>query len=250
MTDAPIPPQGGGPGAEFPRNRTRAVFLDAGLTLLHPDPPVERVYAEAFAEHGVEASVEDVHRALHTTWRAVAERQARGEERWGGPGGEAGFWRRFVETIFATLGGGEMPGPLLARLVAHFQSERHWALFPEVNDVLESLSARGLRLAVVSNWDSSLPSLLERLDLARRFDAIVVSSIVGVSKPARGIFDEALRLVNVSANEALHVGDSAEEDYAGAIEAGLAALLLDRKGRGREGCETITSLTEILSRLC
>ena len=176
-----------------------AVFLDAGDTLLAADPPVDHVYRDAFARHGVEATADDVHGAVHATWREVDAARERGEARWKGPGGEAGFWRRFVGAVFARLGGGEMPEPLLAHLIAHFREELHWTLYPEVPEVLAALRAKGVKLVVVSNWDSSLPSLLERLGIRDSFDEVIVSAVVGVSKPDRGIFDEALRRAGVDA---------------------------------------------------
>src|SRR5512143_241939 len=109
----------------------RAAFLDAGDTLLRADPPVEEVYREAFARHGVSAEAEDVHAAVHATWRDVAAARERGEERWGAAGGETGFWRRFVGAVFGRVGGGGMPEPLLAELVTHFGAESHWAVYPE-----------------------------------------------------------------------------------------------------------------------
>jgi putative hydrolase of the HAD superfamily len=226
-----------------------AVFLDAGDTLLAADPPIDHVYRDAFAAHGVEAGVEDVHGAVHATWREVDVARARGEDRWRGPDGEAGFWRRFVAAVFARVGGGEMPESLLAHLVAHFRQELHWALYPEVPEVLAALRARGVKLVVVSNWDSSLPSLLERLGIRDAFDDVVVSALVGVSKPERGIFDEAVRRAGVAPGEVLHVGDSLVDDYHGARAAGLAALLLDRHGRAREGVEAIASLREVPGRV-
>lgn len=227
----------------------RAVLLDAGDTLLRAEPAVDDVYRAAFARHGVDATAEDVHRAVHATWRDVDAARERGEEKWGGPGGEAGFWRRFVGSVFARVGGGALPEPLLAELVAHFREDRHWTLYPETLAVLAELRAAGLRLVIVSNWDSSLPSLLERLGLAAAVDDVVVSALVGVSKPARGIFDEAVRRAGVLHAEALHVGDSLADDYDGARGAGLSALLLDRRGRARDGIEAIDSLEEVPRRL-
>ena len=190
-----------------------------------------------------------MHDAVHRTWRDVEAARARGEERWGGGGGEAGFWRRFVGTVFGRVGGGALPEELLDGLVAHFAEDRHWTVDPETPRVLAELRAEGLRLAVVSNWDSTLPALLARLGLADAVDAIVVSALVGVSKPARGIFDEAVRRAGVAHAEALHVGDSLTADYHGARDAGLAALLVDRRGRRGADVETIASLDEILQRL-
>ena len=76
-----------------------------------------------------------------------------------------------------------------------------------------------------------------------------MSAVVGGSKPARGIFDEAVRRTGVAHAETLHVGDSLTDDYHGARDAGLAALLLDRRGRARPGLETIGSLAELPVRL-
>lgn len=213
------------------------------------DPPVEHVYREAFAAHGLVTSNDDVIKAVHATWRDVDACRDRGEERWGGPGGEHGFWRRFVETVFQRLGGGDLPDALLAHLVEHFRTDDHWRLFPEVPQVLTALRGAGKRLVVVSNWDSTLPALLTRMELSAYFDAVVVSASFGTSKPARAIFDEAVRLAGVPREKALHVGDSPEEDYLGAKAAGLEALLLDRAGRARTGFETIASLDEVLPRV-
>jgi putative hydrolase of the HAD superfamily len=236
----------------------KAVFLDAGLTLIYPDPPPERVYAEAFAASGLDAPHDEVRRALHATWREVDERQARGEERWGGAGGEVGFWRLFVAGMYARLGGGELPSEVLAGLVAHFGEDESWRIYDDVLPTLAALRAKGVRLVVVSNWDSTLPGLLERLALASSFDAILVSAVFGASKPSPRLFQEALRLAGVAPEEAVHVGDSFDDDVVGARGAGIRAFLLDRKGnRGgefrsgggdeRDEVETLGSLSELLT---
>lgn len=225
----------------------RAVFFDAGQTLLEADPPVEEVYRDAFVTHGVEANLEAVHRAVHATWGEVAARRERGEERWGGLEGEAGFWRRFVEEVFGRTGGKGLPEPLLRGLVEHFREDKHWKVYPETRAVLSALRGAGMALLVVSNWDSTLPRLLERLELAPFFDGVVVSAVFGASKPSRAIFDEAVRRAGVPHAEVLHVGDSLVDDYHGARAAGLHALLVDRAGRAPEGFETIGSLSEIPS---
>lgn len=203
------------------------------------------MYRDGFARYGVDVPEEDVHHAVHATWHEVAVRRLAGAERWSSEGGEAGFWRRFVGAVFTRVGGGELPEALLAELILHFQDTRHWSVYPDVLETLALLRARGLRLLIVSNWDSSLPGLLDRLDLTRHVDGVLVSSLFGCSKPAPGIFHEALRLVAAEPGEALHVGDSAEEDYHGAEAVGIPALLLDRHGRAPDGYRKIRSLAEI-----
>lgn len=207
---------------------------------------MERVYATAFARHGLVVRDSDLLGALHATWKEVAARHAAGEERWGGEAGEAGFWHRFVETVFEKLGGGPLPQTLLGELVVHFQAESHWRVFDDVPHVLGELRRRGYKLLVVSNWDSSLPLLLERLKVAPLVDAILASALIGVSKPSPEIFLEALVRADVSAAEALHVGDSPDDDCGGALSAGLSAILLDRAGTKETPYRTIRSLSALL----
>jgi putative hydrolase of the HAD superfamily len=96
----------------------------------------------------------------------------------------------------------------------------------------------------VSNWDVSLGRVLGELGLGGLVDRVVVSAEVGAAKPAREIFERALREVQCAASRAVFVGDSPETDVAGALGAGLRAVLLDRgtAGEGIEGVERIFTL--------
>lgn len=190
-----------------------------------------------------------MHAVVHATWKDVAARRAAGGERYASGGGERAFWEGFVGEVWSGAGGGEMPPDLLPTLVAHFQGEQHWRVYEDVAETLGALRARGLRLAIVSNWDSSLPRLLERLGIDEAFEAILVSAIVGASKPDPHIFEAALRVLDLPAAAVLHVGDSDHDDYDGARAAGLDALLLDRLGRARPGVDAIASLRDLLTRI-
>jgi HAD superfamily hydrolase (TIGR01509 family) len=89
-----------------------------------------------------------------------------------------------------------------------------------VRRTLASLKRRGLALAVVANWDCALPVHLAGLGLAGFFTAVVTSAHAGAAKPDPRIFSLALDLIGVSAQRALHIGDS-ETDELGAAAAGL-----------------------------
>lgn len=228
----------------------RAVSFDAGQTLVHPEPSVESVYREAFARHGLEVDERAVRRAVHATWTDVNARQTAGEpDRWRGDGGEHGFWKRFVTHVWTGCGGEKLPLALLAELVRHFSDDSHWAVYEDAHAVIPELKAKGLTLLVISNWDSSLPALLHRLELAPHFEFVVVSASVGHSKPSGRIFEEALRLLDMPAEAVLHVGDSLKDDYDGARAAGLPSVLLDRHGRAPEGIDAIRSLVELTARV-
>ena len=64
----------------------------------------------------------------------------------------------------------------------------------------------------------------------------------GVRKPDPSIFEAALDLLGVAANEVAMVGDSPEDDVAGARALGMRALLLDRDGRYPDTAERIPDL--------
>jgi putative hydrolase of the HAD superfamily len=102
------------------------------------------------------------------------------------------------------------------------------------------------RLLVVSNWDISLEEVLDRLGLAPLLDHVITSARVGARKPAPEIFVEALTAAGVPPQRAVHIGDSVEEDVAGAFGAGIAPVLLRRDGApGPPGVTTISTLAQL-----
>jgi putative hydrolase of the HAD superfamily len=225
----------------------RAVFFDAGATLLYPDPPVEEVYARVFADEGARFTPGRLRDALTATWIEV-QREKPGD-RYGGVGGEPDFWRDFLGRVRRRLDGGPLSEDAFARLARHFRDPGVWAVYPDVAPVLEALAANGLALAIVSNWDSYLPQLLERRGLAGYFRTVSVSAIEETGKPGAEIFRRTCARVGVSAGETLHVGDSLRDDFEGARGAGLQALLLDRRGEHPDVSDRIASLAELPARL-
>ncbi len=95
--------------------------------------------------------------------------------------------------------------------------------FEPVAGALETaaaLRARGLALAVVSNWDIGLVEHLDLLGAASLFTTIVTSAEAGAAKPDPAVFRLALSRLGVEPGRALHVGDEAG-DRAGAEAAGM-----------------------------
>jgi putative hydrolase of the HAD superfamily len=89
--------------------------------------------------------------------------------------------------------------------------------------------------------------VLERVSLAPLLDAVLTSAEAGVRKPAGEIFRRALELARAEPDQAIHVGDSLEEDVAGARNAGIAPVLVRRDGgEVPPGVVAIASLTELL----
>jgi putative hydrolase of the HAD superfamily len=116
--------------------------------------------------------------------------------------------------------------------------------YPDAAPALRALRERGQRLVAVSNWDCSLPAVLGRCGIGELLDGVVSSAVAGARKPDPAIFHQALELAGVEPEEALHVGDTAEEDVEGARAAGIRSLLIARGGGG-----DISSLSEISEHL-
>jgi putative hydrolase of the HAD superfamily len=232
----------------FPTRKTHleAITFDATGTLFH-SPRLGEIYSEILGRHGIQVEAETARRLVREVWQELACLATPEQDRFTAhPQGARGWWLRFVERFAERL---EAPPPsrfAAAELFARFARADAWEVFPEVPDVLAELRGRGLKLAVISNWDERLPEVLAGLDLAEYFAAIVTSGDVGAEKPDRRIFDHALGLLGISPERALHVGDSQVEDVEGALAADLsAALRLDRKGRRGD----VRDLTGVLGRV-
>jgi putative hydrolase of the HAD superfamily len=133
-------------------------------------------------------------------------------------------------------------------LFSYFARPEAWTLYPDVLEALSALRQRGLILDVISNFDSRLIDILEGLGTADWFEEVIISSRVGHAKPSRQIFYTALQRHKLAPSEAMHVGDSEENDFHGAVNAGLAGVLIDRSGNlAPTNIRQIKSLNEIIS---
>ena len=83
----------------------------------------------------------------------------------------------------------------------------------------------GVRMAIVSNWDNSLHRTLRMFGLTEYFEHVVASLEEGVEKPEARIFQIALERAGVEPGDALHVGDNPIDDWQGAKNVGMRALL-------------------------
>ena len=123
------------------------------------------------------------------------------------------------------------------------------ALFPEVKDVLLRLKQMGLKIGLVTNaYEEEISIILGKANLEKDiFDIIVGTDTVKTVKPDPDIFRYALKKLKVKPEETLFVGDSIVDDYKGAENVGMNAVLLERTESKTKSCglKTITSLEEI-----
>jgi len=100
-------------------------------------------------------------------------------------------------------------------------------LNPCAEPMLVRLSKR-YKLGLISNFTYApvIFASLRRLGVNKFFSAVLVSEDVGWRKPSRKIFQEALRRLEVKAEEAVYVGDSPVEDIEGAAAAEMRTIFV------------------------
>jgi putative hydrolase of the HAD superfamily len=211
----------------------RAVFFDAGGTLVEPHPSVGEVYGGVAARLGHPADPALVESAWRSAWTAY-QRQARAGDL-PLPRSDAedhAMWIRITRMIYdgVTAFRGLDFDRWFDGIHAAFTGAACWRVFPEAPGVIEACRARGLRCGVVSNWGSYLCGILRDHGIADRMDVLLVSAQEGCIKPEPEIFRRAVARAGVAPHEALHVGDSARDDAVGASSAGLRGVFLDRCG--------------------
>ncbi|KAG5555924.1 hypothetical protein RHGRI_006540 [Rhododendron griersonianum] len=111
-------------------------------------------------------------------------------------------------------------------LYNYYTTEKAWHLCdPDAEKVFKALRTSGVKLAVVSNFDTRLRPLLRALNCDHWFDAMAVSAEVEAEKPNPTIFLKACELLGVKPEDAVHVGDDRRNDIWGARGAGCDAWL-------------------------
>jgi putative hydrolase of the HAD superfamily len=197
-------------------------------------PRVGDVYARAA---GLSVSSQEIERVFLTTWPDA--------------GGAHPWWRAVMFRVLEAL---EFDGDRDAAFdaaQAAFGTAQGWRLFDDVAPVLEGLSARGLRLGVLSNWDARLEVLLADLGIAPYFGPVIVSAVERIAKPDERIFRIAAERAGVAPSAIAYVGDDLRVDVEPARALGMRAFLIDRSGRyaGVHPEPGLSRLTELLSRL-
>lgn len=206
----------------------KAISFDAANTLIRLTKSVGQHYASIGQRQGLELDPDAVDRVFGRIWKESPVRPATE----GGPrlDDDKGWWRELVEGVLDRVSAPmDRPGRDRFFEAAYrlFAEPGVWALYPEVREVLEALAPR-YELMVISNFDGRLRHIFSHLSISQYFGHIFLSSELGVDKPDPLIFLRALKSCGFAPHEVLHVGDDPVRDAAGAKEAGLATLHLDR----------------------
>jgi len=151
------------------------------------------------------------------------------------------WWRLVINDSFIEAGVPEdlmmvVSTDVTEILYRHFATKDAWELYPEVVPLIKALNSSGIKLGVVSNFDGRLREILKSLEIDQYFEFVVTSRELGVEKPSKKIFEEAMRKADIYSPDAMiHVGDTVKTDVLGPLDFGMPFVFIQRHGGGIDG---------------
>ncbi len=225
-----------------PRDTIQAITFDAYGTLLYVHRPFQWL-AQGLRKAGLDVPIESAKEAfLHEAayykqhHLEAADFESLLELRY-----------RCAEILFSRLAelGYAIRIPQETKLKVLMDSIK-FDIYEDVTPILAWCKKSGIATGVVSNWDCSLPQVLQGLLEDHTFQVVVVSACEGIAKADPALYLKAAEALDLSPSAVLHVGNEKEADYESAGQAGFRALLLDREGRRScEGEQCIQTLSQL-----
>ena len=202
----------------------KAVFFDVDFTLIFPGPTFQAEgYRRACAAQGIDVDPLkfDAAAAASSFILDDVEDQIYSHD----------LFIHYTASIIEHMGGrGAKVIEVAKDIYDQWSVNHHFEMYDDVGPVMAELQQRNFIVGAISNSHRSLDAFREHFSL----DAIITVSVSGAEhgymKPHRSIFDAALERANVTAAEAMMVGDSVKHDIEGALNAGWRAVLLRRSG--------------------
>jgi len=228
----------------------QAIFFDIGNTLLRPHPGVSEVCRQVLSRMGHSEDLSKIDALMPLVDDHYEQRYREDDTFWTCEERASEVWVGMYSLLARELEL-DCDHAHYGRLVYdEFGYAGRWSPYEDVLPLLKRLHDNGLRLAVISNWDSRLTSLLDDLGLAHYFELVISSADVGLHKPDPRIFKLACDRLGVAPSEVVHVGDHYYADMLGASSAGIRPVLIDRGGTYRLGSNNkICSLDSLESHL-
>lgn len=219
----------------------RTVFFDFGGTLAEQIVDPLDIWTEVVNELSIWRKREQLGRALERAndWFQGAVFAYHGRT--------AELWREYDRIVLRQLKIRDPDGRQVASIQKRFDQVRWHRCYPESRWTLEEIQTLGYELGVISNATEEVQDRLRELDLARYFGSITYSQEVGVNKPDPRIFLVALKRGGCAPDEAIHVGNTYEEDVLGARSVGATPVLVDRHNeRPDADCPRVRDLQGVI----
>ena len=209
----------------------KVIFFDAVGTLFGVQNSVGAVYSAIAQKYGVQGDAQVLDAAFYQSFTQADPLAFAITNPQNIPQQEFTWWKNLAITTFSKAGlldNFTDFNAFFQELYVHFSTEKPWYIYQDVIPCLNNWQQQKVTLAIISNFDTRLYSVLKALKLDSFFSSITISSEVGAAKPQSKIFSEALAKHNCSCEEAWHIGDSFTDDYQGANAMGITGFYLKR----------------------
>lgn len=215
--------------------------VDAAGTLLMPWPSVGAVYGKAARKKGILVDDTDLDAQFGKAFNEVQKIALKHQ------GEEKEFWRKVVSLTFQPSYSGDLMDEIFEELWELFAKGEPWKLADQAVQTLTKLKDKNYRLAVLSNNDSRLRSVLRELEVDHLFEHLFISSELGFEKPQREIFQAVEETLEVTPQKIMHLGDSYSRDYLGAQKSGWNPVLYGSDTRAKVHIQKFPQLLNLLS---
>jgi len=194
----------------------KGVLIDFGGTLAYLDEVEVKEYEEALVaalkKYGYERRLEDVASVLADIYYKSSK-------------GELKTSQDFWNLMLAKLKIPEQSGLTdIMQGVRNIHEARMYKMYDKIPQTLSMLQKK-YKLALVSNCAVGTDKVIRFLGLSDFFNCIILSYQVGVRKPDKRLYLEALRCLGLEADECIFVADEIS-DLEGAGEVGLRTMLV------------------------
>ncbi|XP_075800964.1 haloacid dehalogenase-like hydrolase domain-containing protein 3 isoform X2 [Microtus pennsylvanicus] len=208
------------------RLQMRLLTWDVKDTLIKLRRSVGEEYASKARAHGLVVEATALEQAFGQAYRAQSHNFPNYGQNCGLTSRQ--WWKDLVLHTFHLAGVPDARAitPIADHLYEDFSSPSTWQVLEGAETTLKECRKRGLRLAVISNFDRRLEDILVGLGLREHFAFVLTSEAMGCPKPDPRIFHEALQLAHVEPAMAAHIGDSYPCDYQGARAVGMHSFLV------------------------
>jgi putative hydrolase of the HAD superfamily len=207
-----------------------AVAFDAVGTLIHPDPSAATVYAAIGRRFGSRLRIKEI----RSRFTAAFAEQERIDAQNGLATSEEREYRRWQDIVAHVLDDVTDPDRCFAELYAHFGRPDAWRVDDGAAEILARLQHAGYPVVLASNYDHRLRGVVAGLEALASIECLVISSEVGWRKPAPRFFGILTSTLALTARDVLYIGDDLVNDFEGARDARLHALLYDPRRRHSE----------------
>uniref|UniRef100_A0AC35G153 Haloacid dehalogenase-like hydrolase domain-containing protein 3 n=1 Tax=Panagrolaimus sp. PS1159 TaxID=55785 RepID=A0AC35G153_9BILA len=224
----------------------KLLSLDAMNTLIGLKEPPGKIYAKFAAEYGIQVNPDMLAQRFKKGFKELETKYpCYGYDTFGA----AKWWSKLIKYTFADnhdFGDAESFDHMCMKLYDYYETPEPWKLLEDnVAEHLLNIRSHDIGICITSNFDSRLRTVLYDFDILNHIDYIALSGEIGKAKPDPAIFNEIMEHFSLSnSKEILHIGDSLEKDYKGALDFGAQACLYGLKD-ATEGIPNIENLGDL-----